>query len=297
MPIIRLPSIDDSRLAPYRDLKKSNQTRHLDELVVEGATLFERLLASGLPLRSVLLAEGHLADWRERLPDETPVYVLPDADLPRLIGFNFHRGVLAVGAAPATRTIDQLVFPLTNREQAEAGVTATSSPNAHLERPPRSEYSPTNVEHLSGGRLVVAVDIHDPQNVGTILRTAAAFGVDGVILTSSCARPLSRRVLRTSMGAALTLPFTIVDEVGKAIDQLNRDHGFESWAAVVDSAAEHVRSMAPSQRVALVVGNEGEGLPDSIIAKCQRRVTIPMSSNVDSLNVGVATALLLYSIS
>ena len=171
---ISVDSIDDARLAPYRELNHRNLTRQSGLFIAEGDKVVERLIASRYPVAS-LLAE---AEWAERLesqlPAETPIYVAEPKLLQTTIGFNFHRGVLACGRRLHLPAVDDLV------------VSASRQPT-----------------------FLVCPEIHDPTNLGSIIRTAAAFGCVGIVLGGHCADPFSRRVLRVSMGAALHLPIAL----------------------------------------------------------------------------------------
>ena len=144
--------------------------------------------------------------------------------------------------------------------------------------------------------LVVCPDVQDPTNLGSIIRTTAAFGCAALVLGERCADPFSRRVLRVSMGAALQLP--IIESAALADDwpQLAAA-GFELVATVVgDAAAESLASFCPGPRTAILFGSEGHGLAAEHLALCRRRVTIPMQLGVDSLNVAVAAAVVLYEL-
>ena len=136
-------------------------------------------------------------------------------------------------------------------------------------------------------------DIQDPSNLGTVLRTAEALGIGGVILTRGCCDVYSPKVLRGSMGAVFRLPMALVETMPPAVNALEHK-GFVAMAAVPDREAEpitHVRFSSPS---IVLVGNEGNGLKPETIRACQRRVTIPMLGRAESLNASVAASLLMW---
>lgn len=255
----RVTAVDDARLDIYRDLPRSNLTRPSGLFIAEGGLVVERLLASTFALDSVLLDERFEAEYADRLPADVPTYVVPHEHVSQIVGFKFHRGILACGRRRPTPRIADLV---------------------------RADSARISV--------VVAIDVHDPENMGSILRTSAALGVDLFLATSSCADPFSRRVLRTSMGQVLKLPLRTTDDMESDLTELQRTYGVELAAAVLDGEAEPLSSSVRPPRFGLLLGNEGHGLPAALVARCDRKVTIPMASGVDSLNVAVAAGIVLY---
>jgi len=262
MPVVEIASLDDPRLAPYRELKKSNLTRWSGLFVAEGEKLVRRLLASGYETASVLVGRRYLEEFAALAPAETPVLAIPDEWVESLVGFNFHRGILACGRRRAIPGMEE-VLPA-------AGKRAT---------------------------VVVCPDVQDPENLGAILRIAAAFGVDLVLLGLRSADPLSRRVLRVSMGAALGVPIIRSDDLPTELDRLRRDFGFELAATVLDANAEPLEQAPRSRRIAILFGSEGHGLDRSLVERCDRRLTIAMQRGTDSLNVAVAAGIFLYHFS
>jgi tRNA G18 (ribose-2'-O)-methylase SpoU len=252
-------NINDPRLDLYRDLKRSNKNRLTNTFIAEGGKLLDRLIDVGWPLVSVVLTPAACEIYERRLPPDVPVYLLDKEPIEELIGFNFHRGVLACGRRPD--------FPDWRR----------------LVPPPHGE-----------GTLLILVDIHDPENVGNIIRSAAALGVSAIGMTPLCADPFSRRVLRTSMGGVLLTPITIIDSPGEVLEELSTKHGIDIWATVLDPSASPLKDAKPTGRQVIVVGNEGDGLPADCVARCTQKVTIPMAAGADSLNVAVATGIVLY---
>ena len=266
MPLIPVQTIDDPRLACYRQLNEQNLTRHSGLFVAEGDKVVERLIGSRYEVASILAEQPFADRYAPRVSADTPIYVASRALLEATIGFNFHRGVLACGRRRERRSVAELLssLPLPVGEGAGAAT------------------------------LVVCVGIQDPTNLGSIIRTAAAFGCAGIVLGGKCADPFSRRVLRVSMGAVLYLP--IVESLALTADLARLgEAGFELVATVVgDPAAEPLSAARPAARTAVLFGSEGHGLPAECLALCGRRVTIPMQLGVDSLNVAVAAAVVLH---
>lgn len=252
-------NLEDPRLAVYRDLKTPRRELARDYFVVEGHLLTERLLRSPFSVASVLVTEA----WRERaealVPGEIPTYVVPTEAVSDLVGFRFHRGILACGC-----------------RHREVGDWKELLPRTPL-------------------RLVVCPELQDPENLGTILRASAAFGMTGVLLGSACPDPLSRRVLRVSMGASLHLPIHRFEETETLVQQLGQQ-GVSTWATVLDAKATPIRHLPRPEKIALILGREDRGLPQAVIALSTERVTIPMHPGTDSLNVAMAATLFLYEL-
>ena len=149
-------------------------------------------------------------------------------------------------------------------------------------------------EVKTGGRYLALERVQDPGNVGTLLRSAAAFGFDGVLLSKGCAAPFAPKTLRASMGAAGRLPVAPVQDLPQALQQL-RARGVVCLAA----ALYHSRPLdeAPQSYpdgLCAVIGSEGQGLTDAAVAACTSTVRIPMTDRVESLNAGVAGSVLLW---
>jgi tRNA G18 (ribose-2'-O)-methylase SpoU len=248
-------------LEAYRHLKETNATRWAHRFIAEGEKLVVRLLASGLPVESLLVSQRHAERFCDLGAAAARVYVVPDAWIEQIVGFDFHRGVLACGERPSCRHLSQLTPP--------AGSQTT---------------------------VVVCPNVQDPENLGAILRLSGAFGVDAVLLGPDCPNPFSRRVLRVSMGAAFALPIVEAEDLETELAALAETWGCQRWATVLDATAEPLAGLVRPARLALLLGSEGHGLGPRWIAHCDRRVTIPMRPGTDSLNVAVATGIFLYQL-
>jgi tRNA G18 (ribose-2'-O)-methylase SpoU len=258
MAILRIQDLADPRLDPYRSLKASNSTRWTDRFVVEGETLVGRLLASDFAIHSLLVAQRYLA-WATSLAHTADVLVVSDDWIEAIVGFNFHRGMLACA----------------------------------FRKPPREL---TAVCRGVPGKLtlVVCPDVQDPENLGTILRISSAFGVDAVVLGDHCADPFSRRVLRVSAGASLRLPIVESPALESELIAIRDGCQVRLWATVAAPDASRFDSQPRPQRLALLMGSEGHGLAPQWLRLCDRAITIPMQPGVDSLNVAVAAGIMLY---
>jgi tRNA G18 (ribose-2'-O)-methylase SpoU len=253
-----IESADDARLEPYRDLK-SPESRRRETFIAEGEKLVLRLIDSPCQTESILCTTAVRDRLRGKLPDRLPIYIAPTPVISGLIGFQFHRGVLACGRRPPPVSLAELC----------------------LAQPPGER-----------SLIVACPEIRDPANLGTIIRTAAAFGACGFVAGLAGTDPFSRRVLRTSMGSVLRLPIVQTDNWQFVLETLHQN-GFETIAAVVEPAAEPLASASRPPRAALFFGNEDEGLAAELESACQRRVTLPMADAVDSLNVAVAAGIIL----
>lgn len=258
MPLIKLENPDDPRIDPYRNLKASNETRWKDSFVVEGEKLVRRLLESDFETLHILIGESYVERLREVLPEAIPIYVIPTRWIHELVGFHFHRGVLSCGRR---------------------------KPFPQLESLPG----------FSRGRFccVICPNVTDPENLGSIIRNCAGFGVDLLLLGEQCCDPYMRRVQRVSMGNNFKLPIIQTPDLEQYTAKLSQV-GVELLATVLGRDSEELCRQEERDRFALLVGNEGEGLSPKWIELADRRITIPMRNGTDSLNVAVATGIFLH---
>ena len=141
------------------------------------------------------------------------------------------------------------------------------------------------------GKMIALDNMQDPNNLGTVLRSAEAFGVSGVILSSDCCDIYNPKVVRGSMGAVFRLPFCICDTV---VEFLNENPGITSYAAVVDADAKSVTGFDYQAPCVAVIGNEGNGLKPQTVEACSHKLTIPMKGKAESLNASAAAAILIW---
>lgn len=256
----RITSLDDPRIAFYRNLRERT-LRGESIFLAEGKVVTERLLRSSYPVDSLLLDERYEAEFAPLVPPGTPVYVTTEKLLEQIVGFKYHQGVLAAGRRKPEPTFGEMLPQLSDRPRL---------------------------------RLVVCPEVTKPENLGLVFRTAAAFDIDGVILGPQACDPFSRRVLRVSMGAVLFTPFARSRRLAEDLSTLRAELGVKIVATVVDPLAEPLEDFGFPDKVALLVGGEYYGLCPSLVNLADYRVTIPMSSKVDSLNLGVATGIFVY---
>ncbi|MDQ2661302.1 MAG: RNA methyltransferase [Actinomycetota bacterium] len=228
--------------------------------IAESAKVIRRAIHAGHLPRSVLMEEKWLAGLEELLaPFDIPVHLADPDQLEAITGYRVHRGALAAFHRPDLPDPAVLL--------------------AHARR------------------VVVLEDIVDHTNVGAIFRSVAALGADVVLVTPRCADPLYRRSVRVSMGTVLQVPWTRLPEWPDAASLLHA-HGFTIAALALADGAVSLRALAadPPERLALVLGAEGDGLSRSALDAADRIVSIPMAHGVDSLNVAAAAAVALYAL-
>ncbi|WP_127820026.1 TrmH family RNA methyltransferase [Microbacterium sp. CPCC 204701] len=264
MSIERILDASDDRLADYRDLTDValRRVREPEEglYIAESAKVIARALAAGHRPRSVLVQEKWLDEIEELVAaPSVPVYLVEPEVAESLTGYAVHRGALASMHRP--------------------------------ELPPVSEV-------VAAARLVVVLeDIVDHTNVGAIFRAAAGLGADAVLVSPRCADPLYRRSVRVSMGTVFQVPWTRLPEWGEARGVLHgAGFALAALALADDAVSLDAFSARRPERVALLLGAEGDGLSRRALEAADTVVTIPMAGSVDSLNVAAASAVALWEL-
>ncbi len=259
---------DDPRLLPFRHLKGNDSPSRHGLFVVEGEKLVERLLASDIEFVSLLVCSRLAERYESRMPTGAAMLVASDAMLSEIVGFDFHRGVLACGRRPASCC------------------------------PGFEHHNPVEALALlaKGNVLVACPLIHDPENLGLIIRTAAGLGADGLLVSNSGADVFARRCLRVSMGAAFSMPIVQLADTNTALRSLQSEHGFQLIATTLADHAQSLDSFQPASRFALLMGSEPDGLSADVVAMADVCVSIPMQRGIDSHNVAVATGILLQNL-
>lgn len=264
--VVPVTDPDDPRLADYTHLTdvalRSRREPAEGLYMAESSQVIRRALAAGHRPRSLLMAERHLADLApvlEALAGEpVPVYLADEAVLQSITGFHLHRGALAAMHRP------QL---------------------------------PAVAEVLAGARRVAVLeDVVDHTNVGAVFRSAAGLGVDAVLVTPRCADPLYRRSVRVSMGTVFQVPWTRIDPWPAGVESL-RAAGFVVAALALADDAMTLDELVtdPPDRLALLLGAEGDGLKRATVAAADVVVRIPMAGGVDSLNVAAAAEVAFWA--
>ena len=271
MSIVKLDTLDDSRLDAYARLTEVQLRNKLEPekgvFIAESEKVIVRALDAGYEPVSFLMEEKWLdvsAGVIARASEDVPVFVLPSDELKRLTGFELTRGILSAMRRPPLPSVEDLL--------------------------------------VRAKRVAVLEGIVDHTNVGAIFRSAAALGVDAVLVTPSCCDPLYRRAVRVSMGTVFQVPWTrigktVVDWPGEGLARL-RDLGFATaaFALTDDSLSLDDARLRACHRLAMIFGTEGDGLARATIAQCEYTVKIPMAHGVDSLNVAAASAVAFWEL-
>jgi tRNA G18 (ribose-2'-O)-methylase SpoU len=264
--VIRIQDGGDTRLAPYAGVREPKRLSDAGLLIAEGRFVVGRLLEAGrVEFLSLLLNEAafqRLEPMLDRVSFDRPVYVVSPPVIQAATGYDLHRGCLGLAVRPPAHAVDAL---------------------------------------LASSRLVVVLErVVDPDNVGSVFRNAEAFGADAVLLSPGCADPLYRKALRTSSGAALIVPFASAAPWPDALDRV-RTAGF-TLAAMTPAAdatpiGSFVTALSPEDRVAVLLGSEGDGLTTDATNRAHARIRISMSAAVDSLNIATASGIALHRLS
>jgi tRNA G18 (ribose-2'-O)-methylase SpoU len=256
--VIPITSLDDMRLSAYRHLADPDQLLDLGLFVAEGRLVVRRLIdLQHWAIESILLTQPAADSLADILPKTTaPIYLADQEVMNGVAGFNIHRGCLAIVRRPETPSLDRI----------------TAGP-------------------LS--RVLVLEGVNNPDNIGGLFRSAAAFGIELVVLGPNSGDPLYRKAVRTSMGATLSLPFAQAPQWPGAISDLRAD-GFTVVALTPALSAAPLEEIFPHAKLALLVGSEGSGLTEAAMRAATLRIRIPMTADVDSLNVTTAASIAMY---
>jgi tRNA G18 (ribose-2'-O)-methylase SpoU len=259
--IQHVTTFESPELAPYATLRQHDDHRRAGIFVAEGAKVVRRLLESHFGVVSVLLPERRLPEFEPLIrarPEDVMVYVMEIAELEKLTGFPFFQGVLAVGKIPQTQTLDSIL--------------------ATTPRP----------------RFFVACDgLGNAENIGLIVRSSAAFGAHALIVGEASSSPFLRRSVRNSMGAIFKLPILETTHLMATLTTL-RERNVRIIAAHPRADGRTIHDVNFAEDCCVVFGSEGAGVSAEVLAACDEAVAIPMSNEVDSLNVGTAAAIFLY---
>jgi tRNA G18 (ribose-2'-O)-methylase SpoU len=256
----QISSLNDPRVAAYRNLRE-RAIRGENLFIAEGPLVVRRLIESDYSAESIFTIAEQANGFAELAGDETPIYVADRSLMVDIVGFPFHRGVMAVGRRRESPPLEDLM-------------------------------------EFWGGKsrltLIVCPETEQAENLGMVFRTATAFGVDGVILGPKSCDPLCRRALRTSMGGTLSTPFVRSSDLAVDLRLLKERWNVRFAATVLADDAELLCHVVWPERVGLLLGNEFNGLTDEWLCLCDHKVTIPMTPGADSLNLAVAAGVFIY---
>lgn len=279
--IIHIETIDDARLDAYARLTEAQLRSRLEPeqgvFIAESGKVIERAVDGGMVPLSLLMEEKFLPGMQpiiDRIAQlhpglDLPVFILPHGQLKKLTGFELTRGALGAFRRPAAASVEDVC--------------------------------------RGARRIAVLEDITNHTNVGAIFRSAAALGMDAVLVTQACYDPLYRRAVRVSMGTVFQIPWARIGAFSGATGAgswvrdgipLLHELGFKTAALALtdESVPLDDPALAAEEKLALVLGTEGDGLAASTIANCDYTVRIPMKHGVDSLNVAAASAVAFWEL-
>lgn len=270
--IIEITSLEAPELSVYTRLTEAQLRNRLEPekgiFIAESPKVIKLALDCGYQPLSLLTERKHINGQAEeiiqRLGDAIPVYTADDGVLEALTGYALYRGVLCAMRRPILKPAEEVA--------------------------------------RGASRIAVLENIADATNVGAIIRSAAALNMDAVLVTPSCCDPLCRRAVRVSMGTVFQIPWTYIgadrEEWERSGAELLRGMGFKTAAMALDDNSVGIDDpqLAAEQRLAIILGSEGDGLAKKTIADCDYTVKIPMSHGVDSLNVAAASAVAFWEL-
>jgi tRNA G18 (ribose-2'-O)-methylase SpoU len=258
--LIAISDPDDPRIEAYRAVRERDLVGRQHRFVAEGEVVLRVLLRqSWFGIESLLLAESRVESLGDALPllsPEIPIYTANRQVMDAIVGFPIHRGILALARRPPLPSVEALLAGLPEK-----------------------------------ALVVGLVGLANHDNVGGIFRNAAAFGANAVLLDPETCDPLYRKAIRVSVGGALVVPFTRTPSADALIQAL-QEASFEV-IALSPSGTEILSQIRPAHRTALLLGAEGPGLPQGLLART-RTVSIPMSGGFDSLNVATTSGIALH---
>ncbi len=229
--------------------------------IAEGQILVDRLLASGLDVIAVLCSDRLAARYRGTAENRFQLVIMSDGEIESIAGYRFHRGVMASCRRPRFQSVTEFL-----------------SANPHA------------------SRIVICPDLSNAENIGSVMRSASAFGYGAVAIGSRSCDPLSRKALKVSMGAPFNLPILRIDDE-ESDARLLKSRGYEIYGASLKGDTVPLNAFSAPERFAIVFGNEASGLSGQWVSRCNRLLTIPIMPHSDSLNVGVAAGIFMYHLS
>ena len=263
MPVIKITSLSHPDIAVFSNLTETQLRNKVEPekgvFIAESPKVIRVALDAGCTPLALLCEERHItgdaADIIERCPD-LPVYIGDRELLATLTGYKLTRGVLCAMRRPTMRSVDEVC--------------------------------------KNAKRIVVIDSVVDTTNIGAIFRSAAALGIDAVLLTPTSCDPLNRRAVRVSMGSVFLVPWTWISSPITSLHEL----GFKTAAMALKDNSVSIDDpiLKDVEKLAIIMGTEGEGLEDKVIDHADFVVRIPMYNNVDSLNVAAASAVAFWEL-
>ena len=260
--IHHITSVNHVDLEPYRTLKRPIDHYQRGIFIAEGEKVVRRLTESSLRMRSILLTKEWFAAYKSLLEprvETIEVYVAEKDLMETIVGYPLHKGIMALAEIPARTTISKIA-------------ASTQHPF-----------------------LFAAIDgIMNSENLGVIVRNCASFGVQAMLVGETSCDPYLRRAVRNSMGNVFVLPIVQLTDIAMELASLRNSFGVWLIAAHPRAGSRDAVTVDLTGDCCIIFGNEGHGISDAVLSVCDETVTIPMTNGVDSINVGSASAVLLY---
>ena len=262
--ISNVASIGHPHFEPYRTLKRSLDHQKEGIFVAEGEKVVRRLLESPLQIFSILLTPEWFALYRpllEARSETISVHIATKELMEIIVGFQLHKGIMAVAKVPERTTLESVV---------------------------------RNMNHPL---FFVAVDgIMNSENLGVIVRNCASFGVSALLIGETSCDPYLRRAVRNSMGNIFSLPIVYLSDIESELRSIHSELNVTLIAAHPREASRPIDSIDLSGNCCIVLGSEGHGISEKVLAACEVEAEIPMMKGVDSLNVASASAVIMYEV-
>lgn len=269
----RISDLSNPLLDPYRDLKKTKEMRLGNEFIAEGKFVVERLFNSHHEIRSVLVSESKFPGFANRIPSDVRVLLMPTELASQLVGFDFHNGVLACGHRIPEKVVPESILHWT-------------------------ELNTQGDKDRKKSRIIVAcpnVGLED--NLGSIIRICAAFGVAALVVGNKGAFAFGRRAIRVSMGNIFKINIIEPEDFVGELQRIKEQFGFELVATSLRENSENLECAKGGEKLCLLFGNEAHGLTVDELEICDRVVRLNMANDVDSLNIANAATVFLYHFS
>jgi tRNA G18 (ribose-2'-O)-methylase SpoU len=256
-----IDNLDDPRLEVYRHVKDRDLAGRGERFIAESELVVRRLIASPFPVESVLVVDRRAAEMAPVVAGRCPLYIVSKDLMRQVIGFNLQSGIIACGRRLPSPSLDDIM------SKAVDPIT-----------------------------LMVLPEAQSTENLGAMVRIAGAFGCTAVILGERSCDPFYRQSIRISMGTVFSMPIVRSLRLLDDLHQLRERWHVRLAATVLQEGAVRLSDYRRPSRLAVLFGNEAQGLASDEIALCDDRLVIPMSPGVDSLNVAVAAGIVMYAV-
>jgi tRNA G18 (ribose-2'-O)-methylase SpoU len=249
----------ESLLPLFSNLKSANhQLKDRNLFIAEGRIIFDRLFHYPDLIRGVLCNRMLFSEMENLSDSRWPVYAMESSDISQITGYSFHQGVLTLGSRP--------VYP---------------------------DETVTRILNQSPSTLLITPDITDEANLGSIIRSACAFGVQMILTGKGSADPYSRRTIRTSMGNIFNIPVIPMEDESSWAEKLKKS-GYHISGAALHENAVRIKDYKRRESEAIIFGHESKGINEFWLNQCDHLIMIPMQNGTDSLNVMVSAGIFLY---